>query len=157
MTWAMRFDGGEDLARRLDQLAHAVQRKTLVAALTEAAEPMRARAAQLAPRGPQSVFGHLADHIVIQSVTRVGSVQGGRWETRAGEPWVAVGPRKDFFYGLFQEFGTVHHGAQPFMRPAFQSGVPAALPILSQRLWQALRRVLPTSFHETSGTGGRLL
>lgn len=32
---------------------------------------------------------------------------------------VEVGPTQKAFYGVFQEFGTAHHKAQPFMRPTW--------------------------------------
>jgi HK97 gp10 family phage protein len=51
---------------------------------------------------------------------------------------VAVGPSKAGFYGIFQEFGTVHHGAQPFARPAFDQTVQKSLGILAAALWQAI-------------------
>lgn len=34
---------------------------------------------------------------------------------------VQVGPTQDAYYGMFQEFGTRHHAAKPFMRPAWDS------------------------------------
>lgn len=141
----LRFAGGEELARQLDKLALPMARTVLLRALRRAAEPIRAHAEQLAPRSSDSRFGHLQDFIVIQTVNRVGSVEGGRWQDAQGQPWVAVGPRKDFFYGLFQEYGAKHHGAQPFLRPAFDAEVPQALNILREELWTAIRAQLPGS------------
>jgi HK97 gp10 family phage protein len=36
--------------------------------------------------------------------------------------------------GVYQEFGTVHHGPQPFMRPAFDQGKTAAVEAMKKRL-----------------------
>jgi HK97 gp10 family phage protein len=151
--WRMEFAGGEELARVLNKLPSAVaQRSVLLKALRAGAEPMRSTAEQLAPRRT----GRLAENIIVQTVTRIGSPQGGKWRSTDGEAWVAVGPRKEYFYGLFQEYGTKRHSARPFMRPAFMSGAPAALPIISAELWRALRKEIPTSFAFTPASGGRL-
>jgi HK97 gp10 family phage protein len=51
---------------------------------------------------------------------------------------VAVGPTKDYFYGYFQEFGTAHHGAQPWARPGFDEGKDEALAIIGREAWAAI-------------------
>lgn len=147
--FSMHIHGGKELAARLRALPEAYTRKVVLEALEESGEPMRARMSQLAPREP----GHpdLADNIAISVANRLGDVGGERWQARHDEEHaVAVGPTKDFFYGLFQEYGTVHHAAQPFMRPAFDSEAPKAVTILSQELWKPLR-------DKTTSTGGRNL
>jgi HK97 gp10 family phage protein len=53
---------------------------------------------------------------------------------------VAVGPAKNRYYGVFQEFGTVHHGAQPFARPAFDLNVTKSLSILASFMWAAIAK-----------------
>ena len=143
----MQMTGWKELGARLRALPDAYTRTIVIDALKEAAEPMRARMAQLAPREPGAP--DLADNIGISVANRLGDVGGGRWEARHDEEHaVAVGPTKDFFYGLFQEYGTVHHRAQPFMRPAFDSESGKALTILTQELWKPLRE-------KVTSTGGR--
>lgn len=147
--FAMQIHGGKELAARLRALPEAFTRAVVIGALTESAELMRARMAQLAPREPGAP--DLADNIGISVANRLGDVGGGRWEARHDEEHaVAVGPTKDFFYGLFQEYGTIHHAAQPFMRPAFDSEAPKALTALTQELWKPLR-------DKVTSTGGRNL
>ena len=112
---------GADLAATLRQLAQPVRHEVAVRALSEAAEPMRAEAASLAPRG-HGKGPHLADNIVIAETTRVPGGRG-RWrDSEDTEHVVAVGPSfrpDDVYWGLFQELGTAHHSAHPFLRPAF--------------------------------------
>jgi HK97 gp10 family phage protein len=127
MEFRFDVDGGEDLARQLSALPEAVSKKAMAAALKVAAEPIRAAAAQHMKRSADAP--HAADHL---SVT-VG---------RSGHS-VAIGPTKDFFYWLMQEYGTVRHPAQPALRPAFDSEAQRALEILSDELWWALKRGLP--------------
>ena len=143
--FSLRFEGGKELAANLRTLAAPIQREIILDALEAAAEPMRNRMSQLAPREPGRP--DLADNIGISVANRIGDVGGGRWQARHDEEHaVAVGPTKNFFYGIFQEYGTSRHGAQPFMRPAFDSTHQTSLSILSQRLWQAVsgRSISPT-------------
>lgn len=153
----MRFEGGEQLARKLRALPPALSQKILRAALKEAAEPMRARMAAYAPREPGAP--DLADNIGISLASRIGSTAGGQWRARhdAFEQAVAVGPTKAFFYGLFQEYGTTRHGAQPFMRPAFDEVSPESLGILGRALWEAIRKEAGTGSAQVPSAGGRLL
>lgn len=120
--FAMRFEGGQQLAKRLQQLPLNVGRRTMLQALKDGAEPIQERAADLAPRAPGAP--DLADHIVVATV-------------RGEDPTVAVGPTREFLYGFYQEFGTSRHSAQPFMRPAFNES-PKSLGIIGGALWRAL-------------------
>lgn len=134
----LRIEGGQELARNLNALPARVSRRIMNEALRDAAEPMRARMAALAPREPGAP--DLADNIVVSVAQRIGSTEGGAWRPRFDdkEAAVAVGPAKNYFYGLMQEFGTVRHGAQPFARPAFSSEASKALSILTAALWTAI-------------------
>lgn len=124
----MRFEGGKELADALRQLPARVGRSVLIQALKDAAEPMRERASRLAPHEPGAP--DLRDNIEVSTIRRRSAE-----ETEAS---VAMGPTKDFFYGIFQEWGTVFHGAHPFMRPAFDQEASPALKELRQQLWAAL-------------------
>lgn len=126
MKLAMRFEGGSDLAAALAQLRPRVSRKVQLDALREGAEPMRQRMAELAPHEPGKP--DLKDTMTV-STARGEDIR---------EVAVAVGPSKVGFYGSFQEFGTVHHSAQPFARPAFDAVSPESLRIISAALWREL-------------------
>lgn len=148
----MTIHGGEELAQRLNALPPALTRKVVIGALLAGAEPIRVRAERYFTR--RGTAPHLAHNIVARAVTRVGSTAGGRWRaTDEDEYAVAIGPTKDHFYGLFHEYGTVRHGATPFMRPAFDSGAPEALGIVGQRLWDALRKAAPVTTASPASVG----
>jgi HK97 gp10 family phage protein len=119
----IEFQGGAELARKLDALAEELSAKVVGAALVAGAQPIRNRAEQLMKRGADAP--HAQEHV------RVTLGKSGHS--------IAIGPTKSFFYWLFQEFGTVHHGAQPAMRPAFDERGSEALGIIGQRLWAAVR------------------
>ena len=117
MKFKHTWKGDTDLMKTFRALSSAVSRDVLADALTESAEPIRSAASALAPRG-RGRGPHLADNIVV-GVTQFGD--GGQ-VSNPDVVTVAIGPSHqphDMFYGMFQEFGTAHHPAQPFMRPAF--------------------------------------
>lgn len=137
----MKIEGGQALARQLGQLPRELSRQVQVNALKAAAEPIRTTAEALAPRDDQANSPHLDQNIVIGAVTEARLENAGR----TTETVVEVGPAggrggDDFFYGFFQEYGTAHHEAQPFMRPAFDEESRRALNILVDELWWSLRR-----------------
>ncbi len=146
----MKFEGGSELIKAMEALSPRVSKNVLKAALEDAAEPMRAKMSRLAPRDPDPI--DLADNIVIGNVRA--KSDGGQAAT------VAIGPAKGFFYGFYQEFGTVHHSAQPFMRPAWDSGVSRAIADIGRAMWTALasRGISRSSTVDTPVQGdGRLL
>lgn len=122
----LQFDGGIELQRALDTLSSRISRQLKRDALAEAAEPMRKRMAQLAPF--KAGKPDLRDAMVVSAVRG----------TDVNESAVAVGPTKAGFYGSFQEFGTKHHAAQPFARPAFDAEAEPALRVLADAMWREL-------------------
>jgi HK97 gp10 family phage protein len=122
----MHFEGGKELAAELAQLSEKANKRNTTEALTFGGEPIRATAARQAPR--LSPKPDLADNIVISNQRLRGD------ETAA----VAIGPAKGFAYGLPRELGTAFHGAQPFLRPAFDAKFGEALDRVRQEFWRLL-------------------
>lgn len=131
MKASFHVAGGSLLARGLAGLPERVSKTVQRQALRAAAEPMRDAMAKLAPQEPGKP--DLRDSMTISNA------RGGE-HIFDEEVAVAVGPSRAGFYGIFQEFGTIHHGAQPFARPAFDQNVRKALDILSKFLWAALAK-----------------
>lgn len=152
--FTQKLTGGGDLAKHLRALPDGLTKSIVVDALKAGAEPMRRRMAENAPHGPDAP--HLADHIVVSLANRIGTVGGGKWEARDVDLFaVAVGPSKDFFYGLYWEYGWVNHpSAHPFARPAFDSTVQESLAIVGRGLWAGVRAKASGSFSPASLSGG---
>lgn len=125
-TVSIKFDGGKELLGALNQLSARLSKKLLMEALTEAAEPLRDRMEVNAPVSAEAP--HLRDVIVIRPARGL--------DVR--ETAVAVGATKAGFYGSLQEFGTAHHAAQPWARPAFEATHQECLRVLSDVLWREL-------------------
>lgn len=145
------LQGLEDLRRTLRQLDPSEARGVKTAMLKKAAEPMRQRMSELAP--VEEGKPDLRDTMVIQAVRKVDDLDIGEIKLQDDESAVAVGPNQFGWYGLFQEFGTAPHGehpghpAQPFVRPAFDERLPAAIQILRDELFRYVRG------RSTSGRG----
>ena len=103
----MQVTGFDELERKLVALGDELRAAALVKAAMAGAELVADVAGQLAPVGRS---GELSGGIKAD-VTLA--------ESKRAE--VSVGPTRDVFYGRFQELGTVYHGAQPFLRPAFDA------------------------------------
>jgi HK97 gp10 family phage protein len=136
-----KIEGLRELEEALSELPKATGKNVLKRALTKAAEPIAETARSLAPVG---VTGKLHVGIVASArfKTTVGNAEysaamsaglgadvagaalrAARHAAGSGNSFaeVAVGPTTKVFYGMFQEFGTAHHGPKPFLRPAWDS------------------------------------
>jgi len=104
------IQGIEALEAKLQGIARSVRQKLLLKTLKEAVEQTRDLAAQLAPRRT----GRLSRGEKIATVPSL---------SNADTATVRVGPARSVFYGLFNEAGTVHMTAHPFLNPAYQATV----------------------------------
>ena len=146
----VRFEGGAELAAKLRSLPKAFTANVMYGALLEAGEPMRLDMGRYAPVEPGKP--DIRDQMVMHPTTWNGNVSGGRGRATTGTEYaIAIGPAKEFFYGLFQEYGVAPHGykkrggthpghrAHPFMRPAFDYNQNRSLQILGDQFWLRVR------------------
>jgi len=124
---SVKVEGADKLMKALNELPTRVSRNVQREALKAGGELIRQHAASIAPREPGRP--DLADNIGM-AVARL----------EDGSVGLAIGPGPSFFYGYFQEFGTRHHKAQPFMRPAWDAEQAKALKVISAEMWTALIR-----------------
>lgn len=121
----LKFEGGKDLQERLAELSQRVSSNIQRAALKHAAEPMRRQMELTAPHEPGKP--DLRDDMVISNA-----------KGDTGTVAVAVGPSRKGYYGSFQELGTAHIPARPFVRPAFDQQASAALVLIKEDIWLSL-------------------
>lgn len=133
----MKLTGGPQLAKALRDLSFEKERAVVRKMLREAAEPIREEAEQLVTIGESAP--HIVDHIVVSATNTIEDDSLGGRRAEANEHAVAIGPSRDFFYGFFLEFGTIKMSAKPFLRPAFDSKVGAALKVFQESIWAFLR------------------
>jgi HK97 gp10 family phage protein len=100
------LQGIEALDAKLAAIDRSVRQRMLMRALKENVEPTRSLAGQLSPLRT----GRLAAGEKIASVPSL---------SNADTATVRVGPARKVFYGLFNENGTIHMTATPFLGPAY--------------------------------------
>lgn len=138
---SIRMEGLKELEDALLELPKSVQGNVLKRAAVVPAADFADHASQLAPRG---ATGKLSREIKVskpkiinpgtaafaaamkEGATRAEAATAARAANRAAggkgrAVIVSVGPTKAAFYGQFQEFGTAHHAAKPFMRPTWDA------------------------------------
>jgi len=123
MKTAFRVEGLRELDAALSELTKQTTRRGVARrALKEAGEPIRERMEQLAPddRRTDAPFD-LKQSIALSSRQKSGRATKYRKESPT-EVTVFIGPTKEGYpQAIMQEFGTVHHAAQPYMRPAWDA------------------------------------
>lgn len=152
---SMKIEGAAEFSKALRQLSPRAERGLQNKMLLQAAEPIRARASELAPVD-EAHPPHLRDHILAKA-TSAQEIQDvnlmGKRLREESEAIVVVGPIKRFFYAWMQEFGTENHPAHPFMRPAFDEAAPRAVGIYAAEMWKWMR----SKANRVSSTMGRYL
>ena len=137
----IKLEGFKDLEKELAKLANPNQRKASARrALKVSAEPIVKAAEANAPRGDTNT---LAPSITYG--TRLSKRQAGlhrrmfRNDRASVEAFIGAGPLSS---AHTQEFGTRHHAAQPFLRPAWDGGQRAMLDRLKAELWADISRAV---------------
>ena len=141
MTATVRLEGFKELEAELERLAKPAARKASGRrALRRAAQPMADLAQGLAPRGDTQ---RLAPSITVG--TRLSKRQARmhrrmfRDERAAVEMFVGAGPLPA---AHTQEFGTINHGPQPFLRPAWDQDQRAMLDRIKAELWADIQKAV---------------
>jgi HK97 gp10 family phage protein len=154
----VRLEGFAELERELDRLGKATaQKASLRRALKKAAQPMVDIAKGLAPVRA----GHLRESIKYSTQLAAGDAgkaafaqtlrSGGsrdeavaalRDARRSQSSVVAyIGPGQNP-QAIFQEFGTINHPPQPFLRPAWDQDKMALLDRLKAEIWADIQRTI---------------
>lgn len=112
----MKIAGLRELDAALGEMKKATARAVLVRVGKAALEPMAEVARSLAPDDPSTGGNDLKASIVVG--TKLNARQK-RLAKKEPKDFATVYMGTADVAGVPQEFGTVNHGPQPFMRPAF--------------------------------------
>jgi HK97 gp10 family phage protein len=149
MTVTVKLEGFDGFERNLAQLERLATRKAVARrALKKAAEPMADLAQSLAPRGDTNT---LAPSIMVSNkLSKRQSAQHRKMfvnDRAAVEMFVGAGPLSS---AHTQEFGTVHHAPQPFMRPAWDRDHKALLQRLGEIMAVEIEKAITRASRRTS-------
>ena len=136
MASRIEVKGLRELGERMKSLSYDVNRKTARAATNAGAQVIKKLAIQKAPVSDPSVTpnippGQLKKNIVVRYNRKSGLTSEHIVTVRSKGKGVIGQPYR---VGVFQEFGTVHHGKHAFLQPAFDQGKVAAVEAIKKRL-----------------------
>lgn len=128
----VKVDGLRELGEAMSALGKEVAQKIAASMTSAAAGVIRKDAIARAPEHDEP---HTVDGVLVQPGNLKKNIvrkKVSKSKTRlTSEHLVTVrGKRKDGYaarYGRLQEFGTVHHAPQPFLRPAFDANKMKAI------------------------------
>jgi HK97 gp10 family phage protein len=137
VSQTVTIEGLSETAEALDEFSKATSANILRRVLLAAGQPIADMAESLAPRGPT---GQLEASISVTPAQPSKMTRGGRaaYDKQSQvEVLVEAGPVPQ---SIFQEFGTIHNAAHPFMRPAWHSQRLNALAIISKQLGDEIEK-----------------
>jgi HK97 gp10 family phage protein len=150
MTVTMKLDGFDGFEQNLEQLEKLATRRAVARrSLIKAAQPMADMAQGMAPVGDTNT---LAPSIMVG--TKLSKRQAAlhrkmfRNDRAAVEVFVGAGPLSS---AHTQEFGTAHHGPQPFMRPAWDSDHKALLQRLGEIMAKEIEKAITRQARKAGG------
>lgn len=144
MRTTVKVEGLKDLEKALEQFKPATAKAIARRALMKAAEPIVAEAKRRAPvdRGhlarsitASTNLGHDVGKAAFAAAMKGGASKGEavqalrdarRGDTSRSAVTIVIGPGRNP-QAVMQEFGTQHHGPQPFLRPAWDGNHRKAL------------------------------
>jgi HK97 gp10 family phage protein len=138
MSVTVRLEGFKELEAELEKLSKAAGKGAIRRSLKKAAQPLADLAQSMAPRGDTHT---LAPSVTVG--TRLSKRQAGmhrrmfRDDRASVEMFVGAGPIPS---AHTQEFGTIYHPPQPFLRPAWDQDQRALLDRLSALMWQEIQK-----------------
>jgi HK97 gp10 family phage protein len=150
---SVKMEGLQQLGEALKEFEVATQAKVLRAALRSAVQPIAEEARRIVKRGDSPDGLHLADAIAVSAPKPTGTrgaVAGVKMLSKNVE--LADEELEGMFgHGLrfrlpgwrwhMQEFGTAHHAAKPFLRPAFDSKAAEAVRVFADALRDRIERI----------------
>lgn len=131
----VHVDGLDGILEALEEIPKIATEKNVVRrALVEAAEPIRATWAELAPYDATDQGLHLRDSIIVSEKT---SSKQGDASAPPGGVTVFVGPSAKLprHHGIFMEFGTFKDAPQPSGRPAFDAKKYETINLIGFFMW----------------------
>ena len=141
MATRVRVDGLRELEKALADLPKATGKNVLRRVLRKRATPIADDMKAKAPDDPATGGMDLRNSIGVG--TRLSKRQGKmhrkmfKSDKASVEMFVGAGPVP---HAHLQEFGTAHHGPQPFARPAWDAGKGPLLDGLKDDLWQEIQK-----------------
>lgn len=125
----MEIEGADQLVKNLQRIGGNASRRSLSKATKAGAEPIVKRAKELAPVDTGKMRDAIRSKFAYQSSRAVRVEISSRMKPE-GKSWHS--------YDYYQELGTSHHPAQPFMRPAADEEQKRAVELVRKTVQDAV-------------------
>lgn len=145
----VRIEGLAELRKSVEKLTEGMRRRVYRGAVKAAGKVVTDAAKERVPRRT----GTLAASVVarasskpalglfgVKVTVRGGKDASGRVAHRKGNQGKAYKPDAVERYYRFQETGTKHHAAQPFLKPALEGSAGQVLEVLKRELGAGIER-----------------
>lgn len=155
MTVTVKLEGFKELEAELAKLAKPAARKASARrSLKKAAEPLAVLAQRMAPRGDTNTLApSIAVSTKLSKRQRKQHRRMFRNDRAAVEMFVGAGPLSS---AHTQEFGTIHHAPQPFLRPAWEQDKKAMLERLKTELWKDIEKAVARAERKAARDAARM-
>lgn len=148
MKFTVKVEGLKDIQAALADLPKATAKNIMKRVLLARAEPI----AEAARSGVPVDKGHLKNSINVS--TRLTRRQRGKHRKQhRDDVEVFIGPGTDPA-GHLQEFGTINHPAQPFMRPAWDGAQEEVLEGIQADMWAEIEKVVARRARKAARAAG---
>lgn len=134
----IKVEGLRELGQQFERLSDDMQKKVARSATNAAAQVVKKLAKQKAPvSGPEVTPnippGELKRNVIVRRTRPRNTplTSEHRVTVRSKGKRVIGNPYR---VGVFQEYGTVHHGPQSFMRPALDQGKSQAIEAMRKKI-----------------------
>lgn len=141
MKTTVRTEGFQELDKALAELPKATAKNVMRRVLRKVAQPMADTMKAKAPDDPKTGGNDLRSSIGVG--TQLSKRQRGlhrkmfKDDKASVEVFVGAGPVPQ---AHLQEFGTVHHGPQPFARPAWDQHREELIPQIGNEMWAEIEK-----------------
>jgi len=127
---AMKLIGLEGVQKNLRSAVKAVGKKPMKDAVLEAADKIVQEAKRRAPYRTGRLRRDIGKKVTLSSKTRAVVEVGHTRSRKEG---------RVIFWAPMQEFGTPHHAAHPYLRPAFERHKRGAAQDIGERFWDNIK------------------
>lgn len=168
MGESVSLEGFAELDKAMADMTKATAANTMRRALQEAAEPMAAAARRMAPvddyqlseaieistraKGASGRAAFMSTLRMTGSRTAAGAAASAA-ASAASFVTLYLGPSVNAPHAHFQEFGTVHHAPQPYLRPAFDAEARPTVARLKVSLAEQINRAVARAARKAARSG----
>lgn len=152
-SFTVKVEGLKEIDAALGQLGKTTGRNVMRRVAVKRLEPMAEEARRLAPDDPNTGGRDLSESIEVSTklagyAKRLNKRSKSEVEAHMGP--AGRGGTKAPPQGTFQEFGTVNHPPQPFMRPVWDGGKEALLDGIGDDLWAEINKAAERQAKKTA-------